>query len=98
MLALWHIKMKKKPISKHKLDKEFKKYKEEHQLTNEETAYFVFTGEAKNMAYNQNKQPIKILRKTGKVVDVTKASDQLKSKGLSKIDTRYYLCYPKTLV
>jgi len=95
---LLHIKMKKKPISKHKLDKEFKKYKEEHQLTNEETAYFVFTGEAKNMAYNQNKQPIKILRKTGKVVDVTKASDQLKSKGLSKIDTRYYLCYPKTLV
>lgn len=93
---LLHIKMKKKPISKAKLEKEFTKFKEKHNLNDEETSYFVFTGEAKNMAYNQHKQPINILKKTGKIVDLTVASDQLHSRALSKTATKYYICYPKS--
>lgn len=92
---LLHIKMKKKPISVIKLKKEFTAFKEKHNLSDEETAYFVFSGEIKNTAYVQNTQPIKVLRDNGKITDVLKASDQLNSKTLSKTVTKYYACYPK---
>ncbi|MCL5244391.1 HD domain-containing protein [Cellulophaga sp. 20_2_10] len=92
---LLHIKVKKKPISVIKLKKEFATFKEKHSLSDEETAYFVFSGEIKNTAYVQNTQPIKVLRENGKITDVLKASDQLNSKTLSKTVTKYYACYPK---
>ncbi|WP_077399695.1 HD domain-containing protein [Cellulophaga omnivescoria] len=93
---LLHIKMKKKPISAIKVKKEFNLFKEKHNLTDEETAYFVFSGEIKNTAYIQHIQPIKVLKENGKIIDVSKASDQLNSKTLSKTVTKYYACYPKT--
>ncbi len=92
---LLHIKMKKKPIAATKLKKEFLAFKEKYKLTNEETSYFVFTGEIMNTAYNQYKQQILVLRENGRVVDVSKSSDQLNSKTLSKTVVKYYLCYPK---
>ncbi|MDO6492614.1 phosphohydrolase, partial [Cellulophaga sp. 2_MG-2023] len=92
---LLHIKMKKKPIATSKLKKEFSAFKEKYNLTDEETAYFVFSGEIKNTAYIQHTQPIKVLKENGKVTDVLKASDQLNSKTLSKTVTKYYACYPK---
>ncbi|MCK0157863.1 HD domain-containing protein [Cellulophaga sp. F20128] len=92
---LLHIKLKKKPVASTKFNKEFKRCKEKYRLTDAETEYFVFTGEIENTAYNQLKQPIKVLRDNGKISDVSRISDQLNSKTLGKTVTKYYVCYPK---
>ena len=94
---LLDIKMKKKEIASEKIESEFLKFKKKHELSDDETAYFVFSGIIKNRAYSQLNQPIKILRENGKIVDVSKASDQLNGKSLSKTVVKYYVCYPKSI-
>ncbi|RAJ12680.1 HD domain-containing protein [Arenibacter echinorum] len=95
---LLHVKLKNKPINKDKLNRHFLSFKNKHQLTDEETAYFVFSGEIKNQAYNSKSQNINILRGNGRITDVAKASDQQYLKTLSKTVTKYYMCYPKVSV
>jgi HD superfamily phosphohydrolase len=92
------IKMKNKPIAATKLEEEFNSFKKLHDLTDEETGYFVFAGKIANRAYNLEKQNINILKKDGKLKDVAKASDHLNLKTLSKKVTKYYICYPKESV
>ncbi|ASO07669.1 HD domain-containing protein [Arenibacter algicola] len=95
---LLHVKLKNKPINEDKLNRHFLSFKNEHQLTDEETSYFVFSGEIKNQAYNSKSQNINILRSNGRITDVAKASDQQYLKTLSKTVTKYYMCYPKVSV
>ena len=42
-----------------------------------EAEYFVFSGNISNQAYQLKQQSINILHRTGKIEDITKASDQL---------------------
>ncbi|ETN95556.1 HD superfamily phosphohydrolase [Zhouia amylolytica AD3] len=93
---LLKIKLKKKPISEKKFLRLKNAYIAEKGITEKEAAYFVFTGAIENQAYNVEKQNINILSKSGKIIDVAKASDQLNLKALSKPVTKYYLCYPKS--
>lgn len=95
---LLHVKLKNKPFNGDKLKKHFLNFKNKHQLTDEETAYFVFSGEIQNQAYNSKTQNINILRGNGRITDVAKASDQQYLKPLSKTVTKYYMCYPKVSV
>ncbi|PVW13820.1 HD domain-containing protein [Marixanthomonas spongiae] len=93
---LLKIKMKKKPISSEKEKKKLKQVMKNHHLTEEEAAYFVFTGSIQNQAYRMDKDTIDLLTKTGKIKDVAKASDQVNLKALSEKVIKYYLCYPKS--
>ena len=95
---LLHVKLKNKPINSEKLNKHFLAFKNEYGLTDEETAYFVFSGEITNQAYNAQRQNINILRANGRITDVAKASDQQYLKTLSRTVTKYYMCYPKVSV
>ncbi|MGB5821354.1 MAG: HD domain-containing protein [Saonia sp.] len=95
---LLNIKMKNKPLNGIKLERHFKEIKEKYQLSDGEASYFVFSGEIENKAYDQERQNINILRRTGKILDVAKASDQLNLNALSKTVTKYYMCYPKDSV
>ncbi|WP_282160652.1 HD domain-containing protein [Ulvibacterium marinum] len=92
---LFTIKLKNKPIDSKKLTKHFKRFKEAYKLSDTETAYFVFSGEIENRAYDAQQQNINILRKDGKLQDVARASDHLNLRTLSKTVTKYYICYPK---
>jgi HD superfamily phosphohydrolase len=92
---LFTIKLKNKAIDSKKMTKHFNRFKEEYKLSDTETAYFVFSGEIENRAYNEQQQNINILRKNGKLQDVAKASDHLNLRALSKTVTKYYICYPK---
>ncbi|WP_299336531.1 HD domain-containing protein [uncultured Psychroserpens sp.] len=92
---LLKIKLKNKPIKASTLNKHISSLTERYNISNEDAKYFVFTDEISNQAYQSKKQNIKILQKTGKVVDITKASDQFSIKALSKPVTKYYICYPK---
>jgi HD superfamily phosphohydrolase len=63
-----------------------------------DTNYFVFKGKIKNQAYSKEAEPIRILKKDKTIEDVVEASDQLNLKSLSKLVTKYYICFPKQLV
>jgi HD superfamily phosphohydrolase len=92
---LLKIKLKNKPIKNSTLDKHISKLVQKHNISRKDAEYFVFTDEISNLAYQSKTQKIKILQKSGKVVDITKASDQFNIKALSKSVTKYYICYPK---
>ena len=65
-------------------------------ITKEEAQYFVFIRivfQIKHISLSY--KLLKILQKSGKVVDIAKASDQFNIKALSKPVTKYYICYPK---
>ncbi|PZD78324.1 HD domain-containing protein [Mesonia sp. K7] len=92
---LLKVKLKKKSIEISKVNAEKKKLIEKYKISEEEAAYFVFTGSVDNLAYSENQESVKVLHKNGKVSDVVKASDQLNLNALTKPVVKYYICYPK---
>ena len=64
-------------------------------ISTEDAAFFVKTGSVSNSAYIASGQSIKILRKTGEVVDVADASDLPNIKAMSQVVKKHYLCAPK---
>ncbi|MCD2258901.1 HD domain-containing protein [Psychroserpens luteolus] len=92
---LLKIKLKNKPIKPSTLNMHIDDLIEKYNISRDDAKYFVFIDEISNQAYQSENQNIKILQKTGKVVDITKASDQFSIKALSKPVTKYYICYPK---
>ena len=66
-------------------------------ISEHESSYFVFTGSISNQAYSMDKDTINLLKKSGKVIDVANASDQLNLKALSKIVVKNYMCFPKSI-
>ena len=92
---LLKIKLKNKPIKQSTLNKHIDALTDKYNISKKDAEYFVFINEISNQAYQSKNQNIKILQKTGKVVNITKASDQFSIKALSKPVTKYYICYPK---
>ena len=92
---LLKIKFKNKEIKKENLVKHIDNLVAKYNITEDEAAYFVFTGNITNQAYQLKKQSINILYKTGKIADIVKTSDLLSLKALSKPVTKHYICYPK---
>jgi len=94
---LLKIKINEAEFSNEKLEEKRQKFAIKHNLSAHEASYFVFTGSISNLAYNQSKENIKLLRKDGSLIDVAQASDQLHIKALSEKVVKYFQCYPKTL-
>jgi cupin superfamily acireductone dioxygenase involved in methionine salvage len=94
---LFKIKINEAEFSNEKLEEKRQKFSIKHNLSAHEASYFVFTGSISNLAYNQSKENIKLLRKDGSLIDVAQASDQLHIKALSEKVVKYFQCYPKTL-
>ncbi|AXB57799.1 HD domain-containing protein [Flavobacterium fluviale] len=69
-----------------------------HHISQLEAGYFIFRGKIKNQAYSKEAEPIRILKKDKTIEDVVEASDQLNLKSLSKLVTKYYICFPKQLI
>jgi HD superfamily phosphohydrolase len=63
-----------------------------------DASYFIYRGKIKNQAYSKEAEPIRILKKDKTIEDVVEASDQLNLKSLSKLVTKYYICFPKQLI
>ena len=66
-------------------------------ITEQEAAYFVFTGEARNTTYNPNDERIHILFKDGSVKDISAVDNALinygSSKGFGEIK-KHFICQP----
>lgn len=65
------------------------------ELDNKEVSYFVFTDTIKNRAYNMSTANTNILMKTGKLVDIAKASDLSNIQSLDRTVEKHILCYTK---
>ncbi len=92
---LLKVKVKSKPFPVKKLKTKNEQLMSRYKISEEEAAYFVFSGKTENQAYSMEKDTINLLRKNGKIVDVAKASDQFNIEALSKSVVKYYMCYPK---
>ncbi len=93
---LLKIKLQSKPFSEEKVQLRTEMVQKKHNISQREATYFVFTGHISNQAYSMEKDTINLLTRSGKVIDVAKASDQLNLKALSEKVVKYYLCYPKS--
>ena len=93
---LLKIKIKNKRIKEENLNKHIDNLKKTYNISSAEAEYFVFKGEISNQAYQRDSQQISILYKSGKVIEVAKASDYLNLKALAKPVIKYYICFPKT--
>ncbi len=92
---LLKIKLRKKSFSDEKVKLKKAEIIKNFEISEDEIDYFVFTGNISNTAYNMEKDAINLLKTTGKLVDVAKASDQLNIEALSQTVTKNYICYPK---
>ena len=59
--------------------------------------YFVNTGSISNAGYMASNQKIKILKKDGSVMNIEETVDLPNIKAISKIVTKYYLCWAKNV-
>ncbi|HZY79397.1 MAG TPA: HD domain-containing protein [Cyclobacteriaceae bacterium] len=62
-----------------------------------DTSYFFSYGTLTNEAYVVEGQPIKVLMRNGKVLDIAQASDLPNITAISKIVKKDYLCWPKNV-
>ena len=67
----------------------------EYNLSKEDASYFLVTDSTENHAYHPKSDKINIQYKSGELVDIANASDQLNITVLHKTVTKYFLCYPK---
>ncbi|UOY06389.1 HD domain-containing protein [Muricauda sp. SCSIO 64092] len=95
---LLKIKIKDKPYNKAKLEQRRAWTKMNYGIGDAELEYYVFEGEISNQAYNAKDQNIHILTKSGKLIDVARASDHFNLGSLSNKVVKYYVCYPKASV
>ena len=92
---LLKIKVKSTKFSKRVLEDYQKLTANHYKISLEDAKWFVFEGEISNVAYNAKNQPIKVLLKSNKVKNLSKVSEHLNLKTMSKPVIKYYLCHPK---
>lgn len=88
---LYKIKLGNEPFSK--LKKELERKFIELGIKNEDLPFYVTEGSISNEAYMAHNQKIQLLKKDGSVVDIEKTADLPNIKAMSKIVTKYYLCW-----
>ena len=89
---LLRVRLYRSPVEKEKVQELLREAAEQLQIPEELASYFVFTGEISNTAYRKDEQNILIYTKNNKIIDVTKASDQMNLDALATKVTKYYLC------
>jgi uncharacterized protein len=94
---LYKIKLSSKPFSEKDVLILKDKTKKLLNISDEEVAYFVFTGTVTNSAYNPKKDKINILYKDGSINDIAHAADLLNISALAKDVEKHYLCFPREI-
>jgi len=94
---LFRIEISDNPIDGQRIDALRQKAKTAYDISDDETSYFVFTGDVANNAYNPYFDKIHVLYKDERVLDITESSDQLNINLKAKTVRKYFLCYPKSL-
>lgn len=89
------IELQNEPFPKERVNKLKAMANEIIGISREATDYFVFTGSISNLAYTPDAPEVKILLKSGDILDISAISDMFDHRFLSERITKYYFCYPK---
>ena len=89
------IKLDYKPFSDDALDKKCAKISTKHGLSQEEAAYFVFSGNLEIQGYQQKENPIQLCDQNGVCSLFDSSPDTAQLQILTKKDTKYFLAFPK---
>ncbi|SFT75596.1 hypothetical protein SAMN05216474_2190 [Lishizhenia tianjinensis] len=91
---LFKIEISTEPFGPDRLEWERQMVQSTFNIAPEDAHYFVYTDKLVNNAYNTFKENINVLYKDGRVVDVSKAADNLNISALTAPVEKYFLCYP----
>lgn len=83
------------PISNEKVEQIKNEVKKLYSV--QDAGYFVHQKELSVLAYNDTKDPIKLLLKNGQILELQKTDNQVLVKDLRKKITRYHLCIPREI-
>jgi HD superfamily phosphohydrolase len=90
---LYKVKLQADAFDDSLVNEKKKVLKQRFGISNEETGYFVFTGEAINTTYSLEDERINILFKDGSVKDISKVDNALIHQHLSSPVKKQYICY-----
>lgn len=94
---LFRLEISKKPFTGDKIEHLKKRLVRKIGINEENSHYFIQSGELTNNMYSSFDDKIKIIRKNGQTQDIAEASDLFDLKALSIPVKKYYLTYPKEL-
>ncbi|MBS1680185.1 MAG: HD domain-containing protein [Bacteroidetes bacterium] len=94
---LFRIELTSTPIKKIQVEKVRQEISREYKVLHKEANYLFSHGSLSNEAYIAGGQPINILMKSKKVVDIAHASDLPTIQAMSKVVKKNYLCWPRRL-
>ncbi len=94
---LFHTRLMEKEPPRQEVGRLKEKVMKKYQISMEITRYFVVEGYKTNAAYIGGGQKIKMLTKSGGIVDIANASDLPNIKAMRKLVKKYYLCWPKDI-
>ncbi len=89
------IKIQDKEFSAGELEKVKIKFSKKLNLNDQLIEYFVGVGVIENQAYNLENSAINVLYKSGKIKDITEASDHLNLLALTKPVLKHFIYHPK---
>jgi HD superfamily phosphohydrolase len=92
---LFKIEIAKEPFSDKSITSVKNKLLSTGAFSEMDLSYLVFSDKLVNKAYNQKFQNINLLMKTGAIVDLSEASDNLNISALARPVEKYFLCYPR---
>ncbi|MBI9033755.1 MAG: HD domain-containing protein [Bacteroidales bacterium] len=92
---LFKIEIRKEPFSSDYIELIKSKTQKELNISEDETNYVVLYDRIENNAYNPQCDRIGILNKDGTVVNVVDSSDQINVSVLTRMESKYFICYPK---
>lgn len=95
---LFKVKIQNKPFHEEDYEELVNKTKQHFGVTDKKLEYLIFKGSTMNRAYSQSEDQIKMLMKSGEVMKLSYAVDELNISVLSEPQVKYYLCFPNEIV
>jgi uncharacterized protein len=93
---LFQIRISSEPM-KQQLDKVRTAVAKTYKTLRNDSTYFMSWGTLTNEAYVMDGLPIKVLTRSGELLDIAQASDLPNIRAISKIVKKNYLCWPKNV-
>jgi uncharacterized protein len=91
---LFKIEVSKEPFTAERIAAIKSTVKLNLEISDESVEHFVYTDVLTNNAYNEDKENINLIMKSGEIMDLSKASDNLNISALTKPVEKYFLSYP----
>ena len=92
---LFKIEISKNPFTKNDISEVKSRLSVDPRFKVQDLSYLVFSDKLTNKAYNQEFQNINVLLKSGEIIDLSQASDNLNISALARPVEKYFLCYPR---